>query len=322
MAIVQLRLRTNVHRYRSREYETEDGPWDPISGGATALLGTIASLSMGVADFPIEIFKKIKKRSDTFKEGATDGSSTLTGHSKSDSQVNIASEETEPKSYFEGTEPRTPSTVTSPKTSYESTGRSFDGASPTETPLSSTTSLPAAHRGNSLKQALSGTLCRSRSVSRDRGSGERSQSKDRQPGSRSSSPFRRPGSRSGSPFRRKETKEFDPSQLTIENAARATKGVSRIVGAGLKSPMDFALGIARGFHNAPKLYGDDTVRPQEKVTDLQSGLKAAGRVSRSSNDNRAILTHYRNSVTGSTTELLAWSLNLFEEQKRKARLVL
>ena len=41
--------------------------------------------------------------------------------------------------------------------------------------------------------------------------------------------------------------------------------------------MDFTLGIARGFHNAPKLYGDDTVRPQEKVTDLQSGLKAAGK---------------------------------------------
>jgi len=47
----------------------------------------------------------------------------------------------------------------------------------------------------------------------------------------------------------------------------------------MKSPMDFTLGIARGFHNAPKLYGDDTVRPQEKVTDFQSGLKAAGKVS-------------------------------------------
>ena len=43
--------------------------------------------------------------------------------------------------------------------------------------------------------------------------------------------------------------------------------------------MDFTLGLARGFHNAPKLYGDDTVRPQEKVTDFQSGLKAAGKVS-------------------------------------------
>jgi hypothetical protein len=44
--------------------------------------------------------------------------------------------------------------------------------------------------------------------------------------------------------------------------------------------MDFTLGIARGFHNAPKLYGDDTVRPQAKVTDFQSGLKAAGKVTK------------------------------------------
>jgi hypothetical protein len=72
--------------------------------------------------------------------------------------------------------------------------------------------------------------------------------------------------------------EFDPTKLTLENATRAGKGVSRIVAAGMKSPLDFTLGLARGFHNAPKLYGDDTVRPQAKVTDFQSGIKAAGKV--------------------------------------------
>jgi hypothetical protein len=268
---------TNINSYRAREYETEEGPWDPISGGASALLGTIASLSMGVADFPIEIFKKVRKRQETFKENKekTSEDSTPQGPSRTDSTVDLAPEETdEPKSYFEGTETpqREDSTAaTTPKTSYESNGRSLsDATSPTETPLSSTTSLGTAHRGNSLKQALSGALSRSRSQSRDRNA----------PFGRSSSKDRQPGSRSSSPFRRRETKEFDPSQLTIENATRATKGAARIVVAGLKSPMDFTLGIARGFHNAPKLYGDDTVRPQAKVTDFQSGLKAAGKVSK------------------------------------------
>ena len=51
-----------------------------------------------------------------------------------------------------------------------------------------------------------------------------------------------------------------------------------MVEAGLKSPMDFTLGIARGFHNAPKLYGDESVRPSEKITGIQSGLRAAGKV--------------------------------------------
>lgn len=41
--------------------------------------------------------------------------------------------------------------------------------------------------------------------------------------------------------------------------------------------MEFTLSLAKGFHNAPKLYGDDTVRKQEKITSFQSGLKAAGR---------------------------------------------
>lgn len=41
--------------------------------------------------------------------------------------------------------------------------------------------------------------------------------------------------------------------------------------------MDFSLGLAKGFHNAPKLYGDETVRKQEKITNFSSGLKAAGR---------------------------------------------
>lgn len=67
--------------------------------------------------------------------------------------------------------------------------------------------------------------------------------------------------------------------MPLEAALGAGKGVGRIVGAGLKSPMDFTLGLARGFHNAPKLYGDDSVRQADKITDFQSGLKAAGKVS-------------------------------------------
>ena len=51
-----------------------------------------------------------------------------------------------------------------------------------------------------------------------------------------------------------------------------------IVGAGLKAPMDITHNMARGFHNLPKMYGDETVRPLEKVTDVQSGLQAAGKV--------------------------------------------
>jgi hypothetical protein len=76
-----------------------------------------------------------------------------------------------------------------------------------------------------------------------------------------------------------EAKEDE--QVSREVAAFAKdsgKGVTGILGAGLKAPMDITHNVARGFHNLPKMYGDETVRPLEKVTDVQSGLQAAGKV--------------------------------------------
>ena len=57
------------------------------------------------------------------------------------------------------------------------------------------------------------------------------------------------------------------------------KGVSGIVGTALKAPMDVTLGVAQGFGNLPKTYGDETVRKREQVTGIGSGLKVAGKVS-------------------------------------------
>ena len=43
-----------------------------------------------------------------------------------------------------------------------------------------------------------------------------------------------------------------------------------------KAPMDLSLAIAQGFHNAPRLYGDSTVRTPPRISGIQSGLRAAG----------------------------------------------
>lgn len=40
--------------------------------------------------------------------------------------------------------------------------------------------------------------------------------------------------------------------------------------------MDLSLAIAQGFHNAPRLYGDSTVRTPPRISGIQSGLRAAG----------------------------------------------
>lgn len=41
--------------------------------------------------------------------------------------------------------------------------------------------------------------------------------------------------------------------------------------------MNFCLGLAKGFRNIPRLYNDDTIRPIEKVTDFNSGVRVAGK---------------------------------------------
>jgi UDP:flavonoid glycosyltransferase YjiC (YdhE family) len=257
----------NLTLYRPKEYDTEDGPWDPISGGASALLGTIASLTMGVADFPIEIFRAAKHKhqksdaKDTVVQSSPSGSSTPTLSSSSNSRVDLGLDVDDINESNEKQTLETPgdSSTQSVKTSYESTNRSSKEVPSPDTPLSSISSMGRA-RGRSLREALRAAKPRSRSSSMESGRSSPSRLK------RCSTPTRN------------NPPEFDPTKLTLENATRAGKGVSRIVAAGMKSPLDFTLGLARGFHNAPKLYGDDTVRPQAKVTDFQSGIKAAGKV--------------------------------------------
>lgn len=56
------------------------------------------------------------------------------------------------------------------------------------------------------------------------------------------------------------------------------KGTARILKATLRTPGQFAFAMAQGAHNAPRMWGDRTVRPQPKVTSLGSGLAAGGKV--------------------------------------------
>ncbi|KAI0106144.1 glycosyltransferase family 1 protein [Hypoxylon sp. NC0597] len=54
------------------------------------------------------------------------------------------------------------------------------------------------------------------------------------------------------------------------------EGVGKAGRALAHAPVDLAMALAQGFHNAPRLYGDETVRRPIRVTGIQSGLKAAG----------------------------------------------
>ena len=56
------------------------------------------------------------------------------------------------------------------------------------------------------------------------------------------------------------------------------KVVGRFMEQLVRTPLDLTLTLSQGFHNLPRVYGDHTVRPPDKVDDLQSGVKMAGKV--------------------------------------------
>ncbi|KAG9604261.1 glycosyltransferase family 1 protein, partial [Aureobasidium melanogenum] len=55
---------------------------------------------------------------------------------------------------------------------------------------------------------------------------------------------------------------------------RTAKGFGRIFQAAARAPMRFAVAMAEGAHNAPRLWGDRSVRKPVKVTGIMSGISA------------------------------------------------
>ncbi len=212
---------SDLKLFRPREYDTEDGPWEPVTGVAAALIGTIGNMMMGVADFPVEMLKALKIAQTEKKDKAPSGSATPTSPShSSQSPVDTSSTASIPE--------RTASPVQSEETNSVASPNAKSPASPTVPSHRQTLSSISGHDP-----------------------------------SRSSSPGGKPSGAG--------------NQMSLECMIDSGKGVSRIVSAGIKSPMDFTMALAKGFHNAPKLYGDDTVRPSERITGVQSGFKAVGK---------------------------------------------
>lgn len=221
--------------FRGREYEVDDGPLDPITGGATSIIGTASTMMMGFADMPIETLKALKIHPDATKK--------------------------KPKPAKETEQPAGSDNSASGKPSVDRTDSS------SETATLGKEATPASSRSGStfnLQESLAKIQSPSPSGSRSGSlaAGQNDQGRSPSPGQ-----GRKPD----------EAKAAKDPRKYMETAMGSAEGVQRIVGAGFKSPMDFTMNLSKGFRNAPKLYGDDSVRKPEKVTDFKSGIRAAGR---------------------------------------------
>ncbi|KAF2182548.1 glycosyltransferase family 1 protein [Zopfia rhizophila CBS 207.26] len=263
--------------FRSREYETDEGPWDPITGGATAIIGTMTTMMMGVADFPIETLKLLNIHPDAKKgkqpvrvseAGSTSGDTACTGRPRnSRSNTNTQASASSSATTLPGI--NTPgTTVTEITPATPSTGSPRKSTSSEIPRVASPTT-----RGTFMAEAMRASTQVSRSRSRDRSPCPIGETIHRRYGSHhgslTSQPIADTRSDAGQSSFSERFSNFNP-----DAAVNTGKGIGRIVEAGFKSPMDFSLNVAKGFHNVPKLYGGE-VRQVDKVTDLQSGMKTA-----------------------------------------------
>ncbi|KAI8719146.1 Glyco-transf-28 domain-containing protein [Fusarium sp. LHS14.1] len=74
-----------------------------------------------------------------------------------------------------------------------------------------------------------------------------------------------------------ESSNNNAAEVAKNAAIQVGEGIGGIVGAAVKSPMNFSVGLAKGLKYAPRLYHDELIRQPDKIDSFSSGLKVAGK---------------------------------------------
>jgi hypothetical protein len=218
-------------------------------------MGTATSIMMGVADMPIQTLKLLNIHPDA-KAGKKEKGKAAADDASSNGESSSAGRPPPARTTTDATDALADTT---PPSRSNTDSKTLTGP---ETPGS------LSHRSTFMSQAYAESAQRSRSPSTDRLSHCRRGSAIPAAESRSNTGTTSPGPATPGPN----------IAESMESAVDTGKGLARIIGAGFKSPMDFSLNVAKGLHNVPKLYGAE-VRQVDKVTDFQSGLRTAAKVS-------------------------------------------
>jgi len=260
-------------------------------------MSTLSSMMLGVADLPIEALKSLHIHPDAVKAkarklrayGGNADTATPSGQSSA-VQSALAAPPSSPDNASQ------PSLVTSssetsiltPSTSVSSIKRkpipsgsiliSPDAPGPASRPLSDGTSIVQSPISTVEDPAfLAAPASQTRTGPSAMAEALRNLPESSRPRSRShGSPRAQSPARSSSPSADSGRKRACDPPNPLDAAMGTGKGLSRIIGVGLRSPMDFSLALAKGFHNVPKLYGEE-VRSVDRVTGFKSGITTASK---------------------------------------------
>jgi UDP:flavonoid glycosyltransferase YjiC (YdhE family) len=217
--------------FRPQEYYTDEGPWDPISGGAAACFRAFSGMAKGVAEFPLETLKPFNISAGSSKQQSQESVSTIARKSKT---LYVEEGSTPPTSSEQS---QTSLNVQKSLTRVQSPSN-FPGLSTTTSDFGS----------SSMSDALQGPL----SPKHDDASRSRVRS-------------------------RNESGFGKDNDMLRQTGIHTSKGLGRFVKSFVQAPMEISVNLTKGFHNLPKLWGDDTVRHQEQISDFKSGAIAAGK---------------------------------------------
>ncbi|KAJ5812656.1 hypothetical protein N7474_008957 [Penicillium riverlandense] len=78
-------------------------------------------------------------------------------------------------------------------------------------------------------------------------------------------------------FKRKSSAPGYFNQFRDSRTGACLKGMSRASSSLVRAPIHVGVAFTQGLHNAPKIWGDRTVRPLETFSDFPSGVKAGGK---------------------------------------------
>ncbi|RDL37221.1 UDP-Glycosyltransferase phosphorylase [Venustampulla echinocandica] len=245
---------------RHHEWNDFDGPGEPLTGGATAILGTVTGAAAGVGSVPFRVAKTARKR--TIREEKK----------KSKAQ--------------ESPETRSGNGSATKRNSKEQNGKLVNESQPNGS--------ANAGKGKVEKEPASNLEIGKDAAEKTGSHAAPNTEKDSLdhvkssiwPGGMGGHTVRGEPVRQKHEANREEAEGKDNKSLTSNDLEDNTaEQFAQDVGEGLgqtaesiaRLPMDLALAVAQGFHNAPRLYGDVTVRRPTRITGLKSGLKASGK---------------------------------------------
>ncbi|KAF2158434.1 glycosyltransferase family 1 protein [Zasmidium cellare ATCC 36951] len=226
----------DLQLFRPREYYTDEGPLDPISGGFTAFARAFGGMAMGIADIPSETWKALQLPAGSNRQPQAAGAAVASASSSSPLPSSAPTVATKGKA----SRAQSQASLNMPPSSLGRSGRSASNLS---------------------NQSLSVSNSRSRSG----------------PGADSSSSIERTASSQSRVHSRTDYGVGKNQDMLRPAGPHTSKGVGRFVRTLVQAPVEISVNWTKGFHNVPKLWGDDTVRPQERVTDFKTGMYAVGR---------------------------------------------